>query len=72
MYSLTWLEERYPRLSRNARAVASLSRTEALHAIHMFKQGQARAGRTVNGYGGTAAVLTDAFRKRHQLRPALT
>ena len=68
MPTLKSLEERYPLLARNARTVASLSRTEALHAIYMFKQGQAYAGRAVNQYGGTAAVIADAFRKRHQCR----
>ena len=71
MPTLKWLEERYPLLSRNACAIAHLSRNEALHAIFMYKQGRDYAGRAVNQYGGPAAVITDAFRKRHQLR-ALT
>ncbi len=68
MPPLKWLEERYPRLSRNAHAIAYLSRNEALHAIYMYKQGRDYAGRAVNQYGGTTAVVTDAFRKRHQLQ----
>ena len=68
MPTLKWLEDRYPQLSRNIRGIADLSRKDALYAIHMYKQGRDYAGRAVNQYGGTAAVITDAFRKRHQLR----
>lgn len=70
-YDISTILVRYPRLVRAMRSVAILDGTEAAACIRDLKAGHRWSGRTVNRYGGTQKVATDAWRYRKSARSTL-
>lgn len=57
---------RWPRLAQACQWVAILSRSEAACALRDHANGAAGSCEAVDHYGGTEAVIRDAWRTRHQ------